>query len=61
MKIINSIIDLIGNTPMVELKKYAQSHSVPARLIAKLEEYNPAGSSKDRIALQMPFSPCLRP
>ena len=53
MKIVNSIIDLIGNTPMVELKKYAQSHSVPARLIAKLEEYNPAGSSKDRIALQM--------
>ncbi|MCQ2207786.1 MAG: cysteine synthase A [Paludibacteraceae bacterium] len=53
MKIVNSIVDLIGNTPMVELKKYADNHQVPARLIAKLEEYNPAGSAKDRIALQM--------
>lgn len=53
MKIVNSIVDLIGNTPMVELKKYSDNHQVPARLIAKLEEYNPAGSAKDRIALQM--------
>lgn len=53
MKIVNSILDLIGNTPMVELKKYADNHKVPAKLIAKLEEYNPAGSAKDRIALQM--------
>lgn len=53
MKIAKSAIELIGNTPMVELNQYESKHNVPAKLIAKLEKNNPAGSAKDRIALQM--------
>ncbi|MDR1406738.1 MAG: cysteine synthase A [Tannerella sp.] len=45
-----NLIDLIGNTPMVELSGYAASHRLQARLIAKLEYLNPAGSVKDRTA-----------
>jgi cystathionine beta-synthase len=49
-----SIVDftkLIGNTPMVELKKIAAKS--PARIFAKLEMYNPGGSLKDRLALSL--------
>lgn len=53
MKITESVLDLVGNTPMVALKKIAAKHDAPANLIAKLEFFNPAGSSKDRVALQM--------
>lgn len=53
MKIAASLTDLIGNTPMLELNNYCQRHDVPARLIAKLEYFNPAGSVKDRIGLAM--------
>jgi cysteine synthase A len=45
-----SLIDLIGNTPMVELSAYAVYNRLRARLIAKLECFNPAGSVKDRTA-----------
>lgn len=43
----------IGNTPFVELKKLEQELGLKARIFAKLEGYNPAGSVKDRIALAM--------
>ncbi len=53
MKIHDSIIELIGNTPIVKLGKYAQSHNVKANILAKVEYFNPGGSVKDRIALAM--------
>ena len=43
----------IGNTPLVELKKVEQELGLKARIFAKLEGFNPAGSVKDRIALAM--------
>ncbi|OLZ50157.1 cysteine synthase A [Amycolatopsis keratiniphila] len=46
-----SVTDLIGRTPMVELTKFGAD--LPARIIAKLESFNPGGSVKDRIALAM--------
>ena len=51
--ITNELTELIGNTPMLDLKRFGCKHGAKARLIGKLEEYNPAGSAKDRIALQM--------
>ncbi|MDR0766000.1 MAG: cysteine synthase A [Odoribacteraceae bacterium] len=44
---------LVGNTPLLELSSYSKSRATVARLIAKLEYFNPAGSVKDRIALSM--------
>lgn len=44
---------LIGNTPLMELSRYAASRSLPARILAKLEFFNPFGSVKDRIGLGM--------
>lgn len=52
-KIAKKLTDLIGNTPLLELSNYNQSKQLPARLIAKLEYFNPGGSVKDRIALAM--------
>lgn len=52
-KIATSLIDLIGNTPLVELKKYQSSRNSLAQIVAKLEYFNPAGSVKDRVALSM--------
>ena len=49
-KIHQSILELIGRTPLLELKKYADAHALKARLLAKLESFNPGGSVKDRIA-----------
>ena len=53
MMIYNNITELIGNTPLVSLKRYQELNNLEANLIAKLESSNPAGSVKDRIALQM--------
>ncbi len=53
MKIYNSISDLIGKTPLVELKNIEKGENLVARLVAKLEYFNPAGSVKDRVALNM--------
>ena len=48
-----SVDQLIGHTPLLELTHIEQEYSLPARLIAKVESFNPAGSVKDRVALSM--------
>ena len=48
-----SILDLIGNTPMMELSNYEKTHGLRATVAAKLEYFNPAGSVKDRIGRYM--------
>lgn len=53
MKIYQSIDELIGNTPMIELKNIENKFSLKAKILAKLEYLNPAGSAKDRVALKM--------
>lgn len=52
-KIVKRLTDLVGNTPLLELSSYNASKGLKARLVAKLEYFNPAGSVKDRIALAM--------
>lgn len=52
-KINQSITEIIGNTPLVELVGYEKSRGLKARIIGKLEYYNPASSVKDRIAFSM--------
>jgi cysteine synthase A len=52
-KIASKLTDLIGNTPLLELGSYSAFVGASARLIAKLEYFNPLGSVKDRIALAM--------
>ena len=52
-KIAESLTELIGNTPLVRLKRYAAAKGVTSELVAKLEYFNPLGSVKDRIALSM--------
>ena len=53
MSIYKSITDLIGGTPLVELNAYAKKRNLKANVIAKVEYFNPGGSVKDRIALNM--------
>lgn len=52
-KIYKSLTDLIGRTPLLELTNYEKKHALKAKVIAKLEYFNPAGSVKDRIAKSM--------
>lgn len=52
-KIYKSLTDLIGKTPLLELSNYEKKHDLKAKVIAKLEYFNPAGSVKDRIAKAM--------
>ena len=52
-KIADSVLRLIGNTPMVELIRLGREAGAEARIVAKVESFNPAGSVKDRIALAM--------
>lgn len=52
-KIANSALDLVGNTPLVELSRLGREAGAVARVVAKVELFNPAGSVKDRIALAM--------
>lgn len=47
------LADLVGKTPLLELKQYAEKHNLNSRILAKLEYFNPAGSVKDRVALNM--------
>lgn len=51
--IYKSLIDLIGNTPLMELTTLSAAYNLKARLIAKVESFNPGGSIKDRAALSM--------
>ena len=52
-KVYVSILDLVGKTPLVELKRIEEKEGLQAKLIAKVESFNPAGSVKDRIAKAM--------
>ncbi len=52
-KIFNNITELIGNTPLMELHTFGKIHCPNARLLVKLEKCNPAGSAKDRVALNI--------
>lgn len=53
MKIAESLSQLIGNTPLLEVKNIERKENLAARVIVKLESFNPGGSVKDRIALAM--------
>ena len=52
-KVYDSILDLVGKTPLVELKRIEEKEGLQAKLIAKVESFNPAVSVKDRIAKAM--------
>lgn len=52
-KIAKNLTDLIGNTPLLELSNYNKENNIEARLIAKLEYFNPLSSVKDRIGYAM--------
>ena len=52
-KIYGSVLELIGNTPLVKLSRYAESEALLGTLLGKLERSNPGGSAKDRVALSM--------
>lgn len=52
-KVYDNILDLVGKTPLVELKRIEEKEGLQAKLIAKVESFNPAGSVKDRIAKAM--------
>ena len=53
MKIAKDLTQLIGNTPLLEVCRIEKKENLKARLIVKLESFNPGGSVKDRIALAM--------
>ena len=53
MKIYKNVCELIGRTPMMELSSLAKECKAKARVVAKLESFNPAGSAKDRVGLNI--------
>ena len=53
MAVYKSVADLVGNTPILELSNFVKANGIQAVILAKLEYFNPAGSVKDRVALQM--------
>ena len=53
MAIYKKVTDLVGNTPILELGNYEEKHNLEAKILAKLEYFNPAGSVKDRIAREI--------
>ncbi len=53
MKIYKSVSEMIGKTPMMELSNIEKNREIDAHILAKLEFFNPAGSSKDRVAREM--------
>lgn len=53
MKVYQELAELIGNTPMVKLNGFEEKLNIGAQIFAKLEYLNPAGSIKDRVALEM--------
>ena len=48
-KIAGKLTDLIGNTPLLELRNYEKAEGLEARVVAKLEAFNPLSSVKDRV------------
>ena len=53
MKIHSSVLELIGNTPLVEVKNIEKNDHLDARVVVKIESGNPGGSAKDRVGLNM--------
>ncbi len=53
MTVYQSVAELIGNTPLVELVNYEANNNLEATIVGKVESFNPAGSIKDRIAKAM--------
>ncbi len=53
MKIYENLSELIGNTPLLKLSRFAEAYGIQANIYAKLEYFNPAGSIKDRVAFEM--------
>lgn len=53
MKIYNNLSELIGNTPLMRMSRFEALNSLNGEIYAKLEYFNPAGSVKDRVALEM--------
>ena len=53
MNVFKSVTELIGKTPLLELKNYAADHGLQATVLAKLECMNPGGSAKDRVGAAM--------
>ncbi len=53
VKIYQSVTELVGNTPLVNLKNIAKKHKIKANILGKCEFFNPAFSVKDRVALNM--------
>ncbi len=53
MKIASNILELVGKTPLLELTRYSKAKGCVANVIGKVEYFNPAGSIKDRVALNM--------
>ena len=53
MKIYQQVTDLIGHTPLLELRHIEEEYQTGAKIVAKLEYFNPAGSVKDRVAYAM--------
>lgn len=52
-EIYTSVTQLVGNTPLFELKNLEEKYDIKAKILAKLEYFNPAGSIKDRVAVNM--------
>ena len=52
-RVYKSALELIGNTPLVEVAKIEKDLNLEARVLVKLESFNPAGSVKDRVAKAM--------
>lgn len=53
MAIYKNVTELVGKTPLLELSNYEKKHKLSSTILAKLEYFNPAGSVKDRVALNM--------
>ncbi len=53
MRIYKSLLETVGNTPLVQLESFCQKNQISAQLIAKIESFNPSGSVKDRAAVSM--------
>ena len=53
MAIYHSVSQLVGNTPLLSVDNYGRRRQLDAAILVKLERFNPAGSAKDRVALEM--------